>query len=81
MSDLLELCTSREMQSVRDLTAKVAKTDVTVLLRGESGVGEGDCRPGDSRRVATGLEAPVEGQLRSKRREREPHRGLREPLA
>jgi len=40
MSDPLELCTSREMQSVRNLIAKVAKSDVTVLLRGESGVGK-----------------------------------------
>jgi two-component system, NtrC family, response regulator AtoC len=40
MNDPLDLCTSREMQSVRDLIAKVARTDVTVLLRGESGVGK-----------------------------------------
>jgi len=40
MSDPLELCTSPEMQSVRNLIAKVARADVTVLLRGESGVGK-----------------------------------------
>jgi len=40
MSDPLELCTSREMETVRDLVAKVAGTNVTVLLRGESGVGK-----------------------------------------
>ena len=40
MNDPLELCTSRAMQSVRELIAKIAGTDVTVLLRGESGVGK-----------------------------------------
>ena len=40
MNDPLELCTSRAMQSVREMIAKIAGTDVTVLLRGESGVGK-----------------------------------------
>ncbi len=40
MNDPLELCSSRAMQSVRELIAKIAGTDVTVLLRGESGVGK-----------------------------------------
>src|SRR5712664_415911 len=40
MNDPLELCRSRAMQSVRELIAKIAGTDVTVLLRGESGVGK-----------------------------------------
>ena len=40
MNDPLELCTSREMQSVRELIAKVAEANVSVLLRGESGVGK-----------------------------------------
>src|SRR2546425_2271825 len=40
MNDPLELCRSREMQSVRELIAKVAEANVTVLLRGESGVGK-----------------------------------------
>src|SRR5437660_918295 len=40
MNDPLALCTSRAMQSVREMIAKIAGTDVTVLLRGESGVGK-----------------------------------------
>ena len=40
MNDPLELCSSRAMQAVRELIAKIAGTDVTVLLRGESGVGK-----------------------------------------
>src|SRR6266403_297620 len=40
MNDPLELCRSRAMQSVREMIAKIAGTDVTVLLRGESGVGK-----------------------------------------
>ena len=40
MSDpLLTLCASGKMQPIRDLVAKVAATNTTVLLRGESGVG------------------------------------------
>jgi two-component system response regulator AtoC len=41
MSDaLLGLCNSSKMQPIRDLVAKVAATNTTVLLRGESGVGK-----------------------------------------
>ena len=40
MNNPLELCTSQQMQSVRDLVDRVAATNVTVLLRGESGVGK-----------------------------------------
>src|SRR5215468_8238689 len=41
MSDpLLTLCASGKMQPIRDLVAKVAVTNTTVLLRGESGVGK-----------------------------------------
>jgi two-component system, NtrC family, response regulator AtoC len=41
MSDaLLSLCSSGKMQPIRDLVAKVAATNTTVLLRGESGVGK-----------------------------------------
>jgi two-component system, NtrC family, response regulator AtoC len=41
MSDaLLTLCSSGKMQPIRDLVAKVAATNTTVLLRGESGVGK-----------------------------------------
>jgi two-component system response regulator AtoC len=41
MSDaLLGLCNSGKMQPIRDLTSKVAVTNTTVLLRGESGVGK-----------------------------------------
>jgi len=40
MSDALELCTSGKMQSIRTLVQRVAGTDATVLLRGESGVGK-----------------------------------------
>src|SRR2546428_202805 len=40
MNDPVELWTSREMQSVRELIAKVAEANVSVLLRGESGVGK-----------------------------------------
>jgi two-component system, NtrC family, response regulator AtoC len=36
----LGLCTSSKMQPIRDLVAKVAATNTTVLLRGESGVGK-----------------------------------------
>src|SRR4029077_3624329 len=34
------LCSSAKMQPIRDLVAKVAATNTTVLLRGESGVGK-----------------------------------------
>jgi two-component system response regulator AtoC len=37
---LLGLCNSGKMQPVRDLVSKVAATNTTVLLRGESGVGK-----------------------------------------
>jgi two-component system response regulator AtoC len=40
MSEGLNLCTSGKMQPVRDLVTKVAATNTTVLLRGESGVGK-----------------------------------------
>ena len=41
MSDaLLGLCSSGKMQPIRDLVSKVAATNTTVLLRGESGVGK-----------------------------------------
>jgi two-component system response regulator AtoC len=40
MSDGLNLCISRKMQPIRELVAKVAGTNTTVLLRGESGVGK-----------------------------------------
>jgi two-component system response regulator AtoC len=41
MSDaLLGICNSSKMQPIRDLVAKVAATNTTVLLRGESGVGK-----------------------------------------
>ncbi len=39
-TDGLNLCTGSRMQSVRELVAKVAGTNTTVLLRGESGVGK-----------------------------------------
>ena len=41
MSDaLLGLCNSGKMLPIRDLVSKVAVTNTTVLLRGESGVGK-----------------------------------------
>src|SRR5919204_1927786 len=40
MSEGLNLCTSGKMQPIRELVAKVAATNTTVLLRGESGVGK-----------------------------------------
>jgi two-component system response regulator AtoC len=40
MNEGLNLCTSSKMQPVRELIAKVAATNTTVLLRGESGVGK-----------------------------------------
>src|SRR5438046_7689239 len=40
MTDGLNLCNSSKMQPIRDLIAKVAATNTTVLLRGESGVGK-----------------------------------------
>jgi two-component system, NtrC family, response regulator AtoC len=40
LDPLLGLCTSAKMNPIRDLVAKVAVTNTTVLLRGESGVGK-----------------------------------------
>jgi two-component system response regulator AtoC len=40
MTDGLNLCVSSKMQPIRDLIAKVAGTNTTVLVRGESGVGK-----------------------------------------
>ena len=40
ITDRLELCRSEGMQSVRDVIARVAGADVTVLVLGESGVGK-----------------------------------------
>src|SRR3989441_5409572 len=40
MSEGLNLCSSSKMQPIRDLVAKVAGTNTTVLVRGESGVGK-----------------------------------------
>jgi two-component system response regulator AtoC len=40
MTDGLNLCTSSKMQPIRDLISKVAGTNTTVLVRGESGVGK-----------------------------------------
>ena len=37
---LMNLCSSSKMQPIRDLISKVAGTNTTVLLRGESGVGK-----------------------------------------
>jgi two-component system response regulator AtoC len=37
---LLGLCSSGKMQPIRDLVSKVAATNTTLLLRGESGVGK-----------------------------------------
>jgi two-component system, NtrC family, response regulator AtoC len=40
MSEGLNLCSSGKMQPIRDLVSKVAGTNTTVLVRGESGVGK-----------------------------------------
>src|SRR5260370_656064 len=40
MSEGLDLCSSAKMQPIRDLIGKVAATNTTLLLRGESGVGK-----------------------------------------
>ena len=40
MTDALEVCTGPSMRAVRDLITKVASTNATVLLMGESGVGK-----------------------------------------
>ena len=40
LDPLLGLCTSAKMLPIRDLVAKVAVTNTTLLLRGESGVGK-----------------------------------------
>ena len=40
MTDGLNLCNSIKMQPIRDLVSKVAATNTTVLVRGESGVGK-----------------------------------------
>ena len=40
MTDGLNLCNSPKMQPIRDLVSKVAGTNTTVLVRGESGVGK-----------------------------------------
>jgi transcriptional regulator with PAS, ATPase and Fis domain len=39
-ADPLALCTSPAMRDVRDLVDRVARTDATVMLRGETGVGK-----------------------------------------
>jgi two-component system, NtrC family, response regulator AtoC len=39
-SEGLNLCTSPRMEAIRELVGKVAPTNTTVLLRGESGVGK-----------------------------------------
>jgi two-component system, NtrC family, response regulator AtoC len=40
MTDGLNLCSSSKMAPIRDLVSKVAATNTTVLVRGESGVGK-----------------------------------------
>src|SRR5712691_10639061 len=40
MTEGLNLCNSTKMKPIRDLVAKVAGTNTTVLVRGESGVGK-----------------------------------------
>jgi len=40
MTEGMGLCTSSKMEPIRDLIGKVAGTNTTVLLRGESGVGK-----------------------------------------
>src|SRR3989442_11727001 len=40
MKEELDFCGSAKMQPIRDLVAKVAATNTTLLLRGESGVGK-----------------------------------------
>ena len=40
MTDALEVCTGPAMRAIRDLIARVASTNATVLLMGESGVGK-----------------------------------------
>jgi two-component system response regulator AtoC len=40
MTEGMGLCTSSKMQPIRELVSKVAGTNTTVLLRGESGVGK-----------------------------------------
>ena len=40
MTEGLDLCISSKMQPIRDLVAKIAATNTTVLVRGESGVGK-----------------------------------------
>jgi two-component system, NtrC family, response regulator AtoC len=40
MAEGINLCTSPKMQAIRELIGKVAPTNTTVLLRGESGVGK-----------------------------------------
>src|SRR5436853_4947524 len=40
MTEGLNLCSSAKMHPIRDLVGKVAATNTTVLLRGESGVGK-----------------------------------------
>ena len=45
MSDGLNLCISRKMQPIRDLVAKVADTNITVLVRGRERHRQGGRRP------------------------------------
>jgi DNA-binding NtrC family response regulator len=49
------------MQAVRDLVDKVAPTDATVLISGESGSRQGTGRPGDSCAQRTRLPARFSG--------------------
>ena len=59
LDPLLGLCSSAKMLPIRDLVAKVAVTNTTVLLRGESGVGK-ELVAGDPQ----GLAAPAAASSR-----------------
>ena len=61
------------MQEVLSLVRRVAPSDATVLIRGESGTGQGADRQGDPLREPAGRRAARQGQLRRPRRE--PARG------
>src|SRR2546428_14018864 len=65
MSEGLDLCSSAKMQPIRDLIAKVAATNTTLLLRGESGGGQEEVGPADPHAVARPPSPPAPQPRRS----------------
>ena len=66
------LGTSGPMRLVYEQVSQVARTDTTVLIRGESGTGQRADRAGDPLQLAAGEAAVHQSELRGAARE--PHR-------